>query len=188
MKNVTAGLIFVILGVLLLLDNLDVADFGYMLHHYWPLILIIWGLSILLRRRSTAQPMNVSGDQPLDSELIHESDVFGEISVRVASKNFKGGSISTVFGSCTLDLSDAVIAEGEHELRLHSVFGASRVLIPQNSAVSVSANTIIGSADILGQQKGGFSTDLQTSTPQYSSSSNRLKIIVSTVFGEIRVS
>ena len=187
MRNLTAGMIFVVLGVLLLLDNLDIADFGYMLHHYWPLLLILWGLSILMRRRESGTSTTSFTGPGVESELLHESNVFGDISLNIASKNFKGGSVSTVFGDCNLDLSQSTIADGEHVLRIHSVFGSSLIQIPKEAAVSISANAVFGELNLLGQRKGGFSSDVQTGTANYSTASNKLKITVSKVFGDVKI-
>ncbi|MFO8129437.1 MAG: DUF5668 domain-containing protein [Bacteroidales bacterium] len=47
-KNIFWGLILVVLGVLLFLKNLDVLYFSWRdLWQLWPLLLILWGLSIL---------------------------------------------------------------------------------------------------------------------------------------------
>jgi predicted membrane protein len=187
MRNLTAGFIFIVLGFLLLLDNLEIADFGYMIGHYWPLLLIIWGLSIIMRNKGRSTPSDTIHGQGSESELLHESNVFGNISLNISSKNFKGGSLSTVFGDCNLDLSQSTIADGEHILRIHSVFGNSLILLPKDAAVSVSAGAVFGELNLFGQHKGGFSSDIQTSTPDYASVPNRLKIIVSKVFGDVKI-
>lgn len=42
------GLILVVIGVLFLLDRLGGFDFGYLISTYWPVIIMILGLSILI--------------------------------------------------------------------------------------------------------------------------------------------
>src|SRR5437867_10046801 len=109
-KNLFIGFILITFGVLFLLDNLGVADFGEMIHDYWPLILILWGVSLLTRKRKSPPEVRSSPTaQPLDRELLHESSVFGDLFLSISSQNFKGGSLSTVFGDCDLDLSRAAI-------------------------------------------------------------------------------
>ena len=50
------ALILITLGVLFLLDNLGVADFGTIISTYWPLILILIGIRIFFRYgRSSTQ-------------------------------------------------------------------------------------------------------------------------------------
>src|SRR5258706_4854130 len=125
MRNLYWGFILIVIGILLLLDNLGVADFGDMIHDYWPLILVFWGLGILLRRRSVSTSPSPAGNpqgdsqemgsqpgvspgaesqQPgssqfgssagepnqSESELLHQSSAFGDISVNVTSPRFPG--------------------------------------------------------------------------------------------------
>src|SRR5262249_44890127 len=56
MRNLTWGFILIIIGVLVLLDNLGVADIGDMIHDFWPVILILWGVSVLLKKRKANSP------------------------------------------------------------------------------------------------------------------------------------
>ncbi len=187
MHNLFWGIIFVLLGVFFLLDNLGYADFSEIISNYWPLILVIWGISILFRKKPRGSPINVTHSQEILSDLLHQSNVFGDIFINVTSQNFKGGSLSTVFGDCDIDLSGSVFAEGEHELRIHSVFGDSTIILPKDAAVSISANSTFGNLTILGQRKGGFSPGLQSTSSDYLSSTKRMKLSITKVFGDVRV-
>jgi predicted membrane protein len=218
MRNLFWGFILVLFGFLLLLDNMGIADFGDMIHQYWPLILILWGISILTRRKrnhtyqeppqqqyqqqppvqdQTSQPPTPPPPPPpplgkdysfvMDGDVIHQSEVFGDTHIGAISQNFMGGSVSTVFGDCNVDLSKIKIAEGEHTLRVHTVFGDSRIILPPNSAYSISANSTFGDMFVKEQQKGGFSSYIYTTSPGYESATNKLKIIVSKVFGDLIV-
>ena len=191
MRNLFWGVALVTIGVLILLDNLGVADFGDMVGTYWPLLVILWGVSILAGRRSkstTSPPqMDATHSTTTESELLHESNVFGNVSATVTSQNFKGGSLSTIFGDCNLDLTGASIAEGDHEIRIHSVFGNSLVSLPKDAAASISSSVILGDMTILGVKRGGISSELQTVTPAYDTSTRRMKIFITKVFGNVRV-
>ena len=100
MRNVTWGFILVVIGVLLLLNNLDIADMGDIIHDYWPLILVLWGFSILTRRRQSTDSDSRSTERTRDNDvhvtgdLVHESTVFGDNDIVITSQNFKGGSVS----------------------------------------------------------------------------------------------
>jgi hypothetical protein len=225
MRNLYWGFVLIAIGFLLLLDNLGVADFGDMIRDYWPLLLIFWGISMLLRRsrRATAQAaagmaagpapaasgpaqtaqgwtqpapgMDQAGGQApapsgfprAESDLIHQSSVFGDIMVNVTSRQFRGGSISTVFGNSHIDLSPCAFADGEHELRIHGVFGDTKLILPPGAAVAISASCVLGDLTIFGQRKGGISSDIQHLTPDYSAAASRMKVTVSRVFGRISV-
>ena len=187
MRNVTWGLILVILGILLLLDNLGIADFGDIISEYWPLILIVWGLVILLRKRHSSIDSSSTTTQGITNELIHESSIFGDINLKINSKNFKGGSISTVFGDSFITLTDAVLAENEHHFNINGVFGDIMVTLPKDAAVSVSSSATFGDLFVLGQTKDGIFIDLHTTSLNYASSPNRLRLKIHVVFGDIKV-
>ena len=46
------GLVLIVVGILFLLDRLRVEDFGDLLRMYWPLVIILYGVSHLFRRES----------------------------------------------------------------------------------------------------------------------------------------
>lgn len=48
------GIILVYLGILVLLNNFDIIDFSWrMVWKFWPVLLIIWGIDILISRENT---------------------------------------------------------------------------------------------------------------------------------------
>ncbi|HUL43789.1 MAG TPA: cell wall-active antibiotics response protein LiaF [Bacteroidota bacterium] len=215
MRNLFWGTLFILFGVFLLLDNLGYADLSEILHNYWPVLLILWGGFMLLRRRgNTAAPPAPDASSPppasappppdqqfpppptssgtytgpaLMGELIHQSQIFGDITSRITSQNFKGGSISSIFGDSHIDLSGAVFADGTHELKVHSVFGNSTILLPKDAAISVSATSVFGDLNVFGERKSGFSSEIRTSTEAYASQSRRLHISLTKVFGDTRI-
>jgi predicted membrane protein len=189
MRNVFWGIILIIFGVLFLLDNMDVIDFAEAIRTYWPVLLILWGLSILLKKRELQAP-HVFRDvkQQATGELFHESSVFGDVVVSIDSQNFKGGSVSTVFGGIHIDLTRAAIAEGEHWMRIHGVFGDVTVILPKHLACSLATNVLFGDIEAFDQKRSGFSTDLQYVSPHYDTATNRLRITISQVFGTVRIS
>ena len=199
MRNLFWGVTLVLIGVLILLDNLGFVDFGDVIGRIWPLFLVLWGLSILMRhrpasssRQDTAPPVPPLAEgnptsSSVEADLIHQSTVFGDLISRIASRHFKGGSISTVFGDSHIDISSAEFEAGDHELRLHSVFGNTTIILRPGAPVSISASSLIGELAILGERKGGFSSDLHVESPSYAPAGSRLKVSVSKVFGNIRV-
>ena len=187
MRNYFWGFLLVALGILLLLDHLDVVQFEDIVHNYWPLILIFWGLSILAGRRRHTPETLADQSEAVSYDLLHQSSVFGNVHTSITSPNFKGGSVSTVFGDCIVDLSKASFDTGEHLLRLHSVFGNTTLILPKDAAVSVSANSVAGRLSILGQHKEGISSAMNIATQNYDSATNRLQINISKVFGNVRV-
>ena len=203
MKNFLWGFALVVFGTLLLLDNLGIADMSTVIHNFWPLILILIGLGVLRRHGkmpaspsstpyppSAAYPGNpVPPPRPsIDADYLQQSSVFGDTEIAVKSQTFRGGSVSSVFGDTHIDLTNITIAEGESTLRIHTVFGDTRVLLPPIAAIAVTGNSTFGSAQVLGQRKEGVSSFVAGNTPEYATSPNRLKINITKVFGDLYVS
>ncbi len=187
MRQMFWGIVLVVIGLLFLLENFGYADVGDIFADYWPVILIIIGFSLITRKRSTPREIHLREASQSGSDLLHQSNIFGDINIKTTSSNFTGGSLSTVFGDCDIDLSSAGFAEGDHELHIHSVFGDSLILLPEGAAVTISANSVFGSLRMFDKQKGGFSSNLQTTTPAYDTTSRRMRIKISKVFGDVRV-
>ncbi len=183
------GLILIILGGLLLLDNLGVADFGHVIGTYWPIILIVIGLSLLLRHRQlvwkkTGEPSKGSSPPP----ALDHTNVLGDVKLDMSSQSFKGGNVSTVFGDVALDLTKASVAEGEHSLRISTVFGDVKVDLPRGLAYSVSGATLFGELQIGGQSTTGIAKQVYHVSENYDRSTKKLRIDCSQVFGDLWVS
>jgi predicted membrane protein len=182
-------MLFIIAGVIFLLDNFGFASAVEIFHDYWPLIFVIWGISILLPKTypvSQIEPQDTCTNE-IRSDLFHQSNVFGDFSSKISSHNFKGGSISTVFGDSDIDLTAITIAEGDHTLRVHGIFGDSQLRIRKESAVKLTANSTFGKLLINGEREIELSPATPFISPTYASTSNRLHITISKVFGDIRV-
>jgi lia operon protein LiaF len=188
MRNVFWGVVLILFGVLFLLDNMDLLDFGRVFRTYWPALLVLWGMSILFRRRgSRPRPMVSDVAERVSGELFHHSSVFGDLRLEVDSADFKGGSASTVFGSVLVDCSKAKLAAGEHWLRLSGVFGSINVILPPDTAVSVSCNAVAGDLDVGGERRSGVVPNLTYTSPGYDQAERRLKISATQIFGDVRV-
>ncbi len=187
------ALILITLGILFLLDNLGVADFGSIITTYWPLILILIGIRIFFRYgRSSTQSspsvdMSSGATQESNASAINNSNVFGDVDLKISSKEFRGGSISNTFGDMNVDLSDIALAEGEQTLKLDGVFGDLHVLVPKDIEIYVTTHSVFGDVRVLGNVKSGFGQEISYSSPNYPGASKKLRIISNQVFGDVKV-
>jgi predicted membrane protein len=189
------GLILIGLGIIFLLGNFGIADVGELIGTYWPLILIIIGISILARRRhvpSAADPAVERGfaageTQSSAAPMLNNTSVFGDIDMKVVVPDFRGGTVSCTFGDVNLDLSEVQLADGEHLLKLDGVFGGLHVLLPKELAVFITARAVFGDVKVLGNSKGGIGQELSFTSPNYTASPKRLRIYANQVFGDVRI-
>jgi predicted membrane protein len=191
-SRVWGGVFFIALGLLFLLDSMDVMEFGDFVRTFWPLILVYFGIRhILGRSRAEAFHHVPDGGESesarVSSEMVHQSAVFGNVEVRVDSSSFAGGSASTVFGDVNIDLTAVTFKEGRSFLRLSSVFGTTRVHLPRGVEYAVSLKTVIGSLTADDRREGGFGPGLEFQTAGYAQATRTLFITASQVFGDVTV-
>ncbi|HTY58948.1 MAG TPA: cell wall-active antibiotics response protein LiaF [Bacteroidota bacterium] len=191
------GFALIAAGVIFLLDSTGTLDMGDVFRTFWPVLLVLWGITLLTRsgarRRSWDAPSapapavagTVSGDP---GESLESSNVFGDVDIRVTSRAFRGGSATTVFGDITVDCQQGGLADGEQSLSVSGVFGDARVIVPPGVALDVTAHTLAGDASVLDQKRSGISSSVTYVTPGYASAPKRLRLRVSQVFGDINVS
>ena len=184
------GALLIALGLLFLLDSMQVMDFGDIIRTYWPLILIYFGLRHIVGRPHMSGPLPSPagpGDLRAGSDTLDHSAVFGNLSIRVESRSFAGGSASTVFGELHIDLTAATLREGQSLLKLSGVFGSTHVVLPRGLEYAVSLNTVLGKVSVEDQKQEGFSPSLRYQTAGYPHAPRTLMITASQVMGEISV-
>jgi hypothetical protein len=189
-----AGLVLIGFGILMLLDRMDIFSFREILRTYWPLILVGMGIWIIFGRRrgegsGDGKGVGVAGDIATtnSSESVHESNVFGNVTVHVRSGNFKGGAVTTVFGNAIVDLTQAAVGAGEHRLKVECVFGKAEVVLPTSIVAKVNADTLLGSVTVNGEKREGFVPERLLTPDLYATAPSRLFIKASTVMGEVVV-
>ncbi len=133
--SLTSGLIIIIVGVVF-----QVNQFGWM--DFWdlflPLLLVIIGLSMIFKK--SFFPKN---NEQTNLEL-NVSAVFSSIKETIVNNNFRGGSVSTVFGSVKLDLRSAVISADGAKLDINVAFGGVVLFVPPNWEIIIIGSPIFG--------------------------------------------
>lgn len=87
----------------------------------------------------------------------------------------------------TIDLSKAVIPEGESTIVISSLIGDVDIYVPYDLSVSVASTAILGDLKILERRHSGFGCRVHAETPGYSRSPRRVKIAVSLLIGDVDV-
>ena len=181
------GFLLVGLGVVFLLDKLDVMDFGEFFSTFWPLILIGIGLKLVLNRNSDGSAESKKETLTLNEQNVKYSKVFGDVKLHVNNQDFNGGSISVMIGEIDLDLAKSNIKEGEKVLRLSGIIGEISVILPKTLKVSVKANATIGDIKILDTTDDGFFINRTYQSEGYETAKKKLYISVSQVIGDIEI-
>ncbi len=148
----------VLLGGYFLLANLNLLPFTLGSDTIWPVLVILFGLSLLVDAlRKPKKPtvrFRTHGDDT-HHEKVSRCDIyddhfscenhFGEERYSVAVDLLRSGEIEGNFGSTTVDLSGvAAVAEGCH-VDVESNFGEIVIQVPKKFCVKLSPETAFGS-------------------------------------------
>jgi len=143
------GLVLIAVGALMTLQNLDAVQLN--LHDWWPVIVILAGLSILLRgaypryRRGLASRFEHSSIE--HGDLVNIEASFGGVKQQNDSRSFKGGKIDAAFGGVELDLRRAAIEGGEATLELSATFSVISLKVPRDWLVVVNVSPTLAAVD-----------------------------------------
>lgn len=143
----TGAYILILIGTLFLLNDYlpDLIEARFI----WPILIIVIGVSMLLKSGFlTPKKKNISGDsadfKDMSSEdFVHSASFFSGITKKVVSKNFKGASVSSVFGGNEINLSQADFT-GEALMDITCVFGGVTLIIPSHWKVKSDLTSVFG--------------------------------------------
>ncbi len=130
-----AATVFAVLGLLLLAATTDVVS-GSVLALVWPLGAIALGAWLLVRRPGTAAGASVA-------DTVDTTVLFSGRKIVSGSRDFRGGTVTAVFGGIELDLTGAQI-EGSADLEVVALFGGVDVTVPPGWLVLMDGPAIFG--------------------------------------------
>jgi len=138
-------------------------------------------------RKSRGSAVAGDVDSIDESSRIDFKHTFGDVRLKLNSKEFSGGEVSNVFGNIEVDMEEMGLAEGDHSLNLKGVFGDLIIILPKEIPYSISASTSFGSTRIKDRGSSGMSGSLQFASEDFNAAESKLNINASQVFGDIRV-
>jgi lia operon protein LiaF len=86
-----------------------------------------------------------------------------------------------------LDLSKAIIPEGESAIVISGLIGDVDIYVPDDLDVSVAATVSAGYLDILGHHQGGVNRQIMLETKGYEQARRKVKISISLLVGDVGV-
>lgn len=132
-SSVISGFVFLLVGIFFFVNQwFDMNWIPYL----WPLIFIFVGIVIIFTRVKHERTSH-TGDSLNTFVLLSGAEIKSQ------SKNFQGGSVTTILGGAEIDLRDAVIVDGT-SIDFTSVMGGVSVIVPANVRVEISGVPILG--------------------------------------------
>jgi hypothetical protein len=105
---------------------------------FWPLLLVIFGLSVVFGRRRRASET---------TEAVVDLFAFFGGSERRATGPFVSASLSSAFGATELDLRDADLAERPAHVSVAALFGGADIVVPRDWNVVIDVLPLFGAAE-----------------------------------------
>lgn len=168
------GLLLVIVGVLLILNNFDVDIFRY----FWPGLIIAVGVYLIYR--------SMRKQAGADSDF-SECRMFGDSSFEEFSGEIGGTDISHFIGDTSLNLTKAELKSGVNSLGISSFIGDIEVIVPEGMAVDVHCSSAIGDLIILNRKHGSLFASATEKTAGYDSADKKLRINCNSFIGDIKI-
>lgn len=116
-----------------------------------------------------------------------KSSLLGDLNLMSHRFELEDMNIWHGIGDVKIDLSKAMIREGETVLIINGWIGDIDIYIPYDLDVSVNATVTIGDLDVLGYKQGGINRNISIATKDYKESDRRVKIVLSLFVGDIDV-
>ena len=140
--NKATGYILMGIGGFFLLPRIFEFSIGFR-EFFWPSIFIILGLVILFggsfwHRRRRVYSVNSGAD------YLDDVNIFGGHDRIITSKNFKGGSVVSIFGGGKYDLRQCTLGDEKNYLEAVNIFGGSNFIVPPDWDVKVEITAIFG--------------------------------------------
>jgi len=139
-----AGLVGV--GILLMLDRMDIIDFSW--RTIWPLVLIGLGGFLVAKavrsKRTLEHGVAMVDGAPVGAgEVVDVTAILGAYERRVTTQDFRGGEITAVMGGCELDMRGASI-RGEAVINVFAFWGGVTIKCPPDWDVVLQGTPILG--------------------------------------------
>ncbi|WKN30138.1 hypothetical protein PZB74_14325 [Porifericola rhodea] len=151
-ENKGGGVTLIIVGgVFLVADILDVT-IGELISEiwlFWPAIFIIIGLTLLLRRSREKKTENEDEFRVNESndDYLDVSAILGGNKRLAYSQHFKGARLTAILGGVDLNLINAELAPGRHEIEVFVLLGGATIIVPNNWNIKMDITPIAGGTD-----------------------------------------
>ncbi|MDD3875048.1 MAG: DUF5668 domain-containing protein [Bacteroidales bacterium] len=137
------GVVLILVGGFFILPKFLVLPDNF-ISLFWPVILILAGLMILLKKWTLRHHFHVAKETNNDSGFIEETNIFGGNKTKINAPTFKGGKIVNVFGGSEINLMHTQLDEGKNLLEIVCVFGGVLLIVPADWIIKVEVASVMG--------------------------------------------
>lgn len=132
--NSRAAFILIGLGTIFYLNHFNIIE----IRTFWPVILIVIGLSFILRKK--VRPKHIT---EADDNFFDEVAIFGGTEKKYISDNLQGGKVTNIFGGSEIDLRGSKAQDGA-VIEIFCMFGGVELMLPEDWKVNMGTTAIFG--------------------------------------------
>lgn len=144
-------------------------------------------------KRKVAPPVPVDDNQKSRNQNLGDEQTFIKRSligeVRFTSNPFEltDMQIWNGVGDVRIDLTNAIIPEGETLIIVENVIGDIQIYMPEDLEYTIQSYVLIGDSSILQSKKGGFNQTTLLRSTDYQSGVRKVKFVLSCAVGSVKV-
>ena len=153
------GIVLIVVGIVFLIPEFFDVSVGEVIRQFWPLAFVLVGIVLLFRRSKEKKTTNYSDAERGAVDYIDETSIIGRNDQLITSDRFRGGKITTIFGSNEINLVNAQLTEGQHEIDIFTLFGNTELTVPGDWNIKIDVTPVLGSFEDHRRHQPSFSAD-----------------------------
>ncbi len=169
------GWILIVLGFIFMLNQFDISIFEFI----WPIAIMGVGIFLVVRWKRFHSDPSVGA--------IDDFKFLGDTVFKDYAGNINGAGITHVFGDIKINLSKTQMADGESFVNASTIFGDVDVLVSNDIDFHIDASCVLGDIVALDKKHDGLFQSASDQTPGFTTATNKLRLNISTIFGDIRI-
>ncbi|RAV19211.1 cell wall-active antibiotics response protein LiaF [Paenibacillus contaminans] len=99
----------------------------------------------------------------------------------------KNMSVWNIIGEVNMDLSLAIPEQKESVVILQGIIGDIDIVVPEDMGVSVQSSLMFGQVDVAREKEAGLLNKVAWQSPNYETSEQKVKLIVSYIVGDVDI-
>jgi lia operon protein LiaF len=188
------GLVLIVIGIVIQGNNLNYFEIGFsqIWNWTWPLLIIYIGIKIIFKRNLFTVNIGTDDLKSRDNEpkRMHSSQrkqLVGDINLGRTPWQLENINLWFGAGDADVNLTTAILPEGETLVDISGWVGDITVLVPQDMDINATIDVRLGEGTLFGHNQGGSARFLSFKSEDYELARKKVRLRVSLGIGEVTV-
>lgn len=194
------GLVILAIGIVIQGNKLAFfsISWGQFWNWAWPVLIIYIGLSILLNRGSDLVVVDLSNDYDDDRERaekrerknssnVKQKQLIGDIRLGKTPWYIEDLHTWVGIGDMSVDLTTAMLKEGENTIDLTGIIGDIKILVPENLPIKVNVDVKLGEVKVFNNRQSGTNRYVTYESENFEIAEKKVAIYIKLSIGDVKV-